>query len=101
MSGLFRRDHYDATENKFVIERVQDVEAILDNNKALANEGQDAEAFHHVGEIPLVIIERWLNEEYARGNTSLRMGSDEFQKLCVSKLRDPDWAWLRTTGKRF
>jgi hypothetical protein len=99
--SIWRHSHYDANENKFYLEGIQDVEPILDNNKALANEGQKADAFHHVGEIPNVIVERWLNEEYERGNTSLRMGSEEFQKLCISKLRSSEWQWLRTTNKRF
>ena len=99
--SIFRRDHYDATENKFIVERIQDVEPILDNNKALANEAQTMDGFHHIGEIPNVFIERWLNEEYERGNVGLHLGHPDFLALCKRKLRDPDWAFLRVTDKRF
>jgi hypothetical protein len=37
-----------------------------------------------------VILLRWLNEEYVRGNTQLRMFTREFDELVAKKLRDPD-----------
>jgi hypothetical protein len=43
-----------------------------------------------------VILVRWLNEEYARGNVQLRMFTREFDELVATKLRDPDWKFLRT-----
>lgn len=95
------KTHYDATSRTFAFERVQDVEPILDRNKALATERQDADAFHHIGDIPNVILERWLNEEYARGNVGLTLGSQEFLRLCVSKLRSSEWQWLRATDRKF
>jgi hypothetical protein len=101
MSGLFRRDHYDPIENKFTVERIQDVEPILERNKALKAEVQKADSFHHIGEIPNVIVERWLNEEYERGNVGLHLGHPDFLALCKRKLQDPDWAFLRVTDKRF
>ena len=84
-----------------IIERVQDVEDILERNKALQGERQRNETFHHVGTIPNVIMERWLNEEHARGNVDLRLYTQEFDQLVFRKLRDPEWQWLRTTSKRF
>jgi hypothetical protein len=43
-----------------------------------------------------VILVRWLNEEYARGNTHLRLFTREFNETVVRrKLQDPDWAYLR------
>jgi hypothetical protein len=38
---------------------------------------------------------RWLNEEYALGNTGLRMFTPAFNELVARKLRDPDWKHLR------
>ena len=43
-----------------------------------------------------MILVRWLNEEYARGNTALRMFTAEFKALVAHKLADSDWAYLRT-----
>ena len=42
-----------------------------------------------------MILVRWLNEEYARGNTDLRMFTPAFNELVARKLRDPDWKHLR------
>ena len=85
-----------------VVRRSQDVEAILDANKALQGEAQDTRrGWHHVAEIPCVILERWLNEEWQRGNRALKLFSREFDALVFRKLRDPDWQWLRTTARRF
>jgi hypothetical protein len=50
----------------------------------------------HVASIPCVIIERWMNEDWQRGNVELKMAGDEFDKMVQRKLQDPDWKWLRT-----
>jgi hypothetical protein len=48
-----------------------------------------------------VIIVRWLNEEYARGNIHLRPFTREFNETVVArKLRDPEWRLLRTDMSR-
>jgi hypothetical protein len=39
---------------------------------------------------------QWLNEEHARGNTSLRLFTPEFDDIVQRKLEDPAWAYLRT-----
>lgn len=101
MSDVRTRVVVDASEKKFTFHRVQDVEDILERNKALQNMPQRAETFHHVASVPNVFLEKWLNEEYARGNVNLRLFTPEFDQLVFRKLRDPDWAWLRTTDKRF
>lgn len=93
--------HLDGNEKAVHFERVQDVEPILDANKAAQNERQTPDGFHYVGEIPNVILERWLNEEYARGNVGLTLGSAEFTQIIIRKLRSSEWQWLRTTSKRF
>lgn len=96
------RFHVDRSDNRIIAQRIQDVEDILDRNKALQNEQQTRGAsWHHCASIPNVILERWLNEEYARGNVSLRLFTPEFDALVWRKLRDPDWRWLRTTDKQF
>lgn len=79
------------------VRREQDVEPILDNNKALQNTPQKTESFRHVGSVPNVIIEKWLLED---GAPILSMSSHEFGKFIRRKLNDPDWAHLRTfSGK--
>jgi len=90
------RIHLDPNGRGLTIERVQDVEHILARNKALRAQEQRSDWGRHIASIPCVILERWLNEEAARGNQTLRWGSQEFDALIAKKLRDPDWAYLRT-----
>ena len=97
-AAVINRAHYDATERRFFFERVQDVESILEHNKMLRGEDQRGD-FRHIASIPNVIMERWLNEEQARGNTTIRLLGPEMDALVKRKLADPDWAWLRTDRK--
>ena len=96
MDGIALIPHFDNSERKIVLERVQDVEDIIENNKRLRTEDQHSDWGRHVASIPNIIMERWLNEAYASGNTSLRMFTKEFDELVAKKLKDPDWAFLRT-----
>jgi hypothetical protein len=90
----------DRGERRIIAVSEQDVEPILEANKALRGEPQPprrrGDWGRHVATIPNVILVRWLNEEYARGNVGLRMYSKEFDALVAAKLRDPDWKFLRT-----
>lgn len=95
MSLVETRLHLDRTEGKIIAERVQDVAPILDRNHALRGEAQRSDWGRHVASVPCVILERWLNEELERGNTSIRLFSAEMDALVARKLQDPDWKWLR------
>jgi hypothetical protein len=88
--------HLDPNGHDLTIERSQDVEDILARNKAFRAHEQTSEWGRHIASIPCVILEKWLNEEAARGNATIRWGSREFDALVARKLRDPDWAYLRT-----
>jgi hypothetical protein len=91
VSWVETRAHYD--DGKLIFERVQDVEPILDHNKALQNTAQKRGDFRHIGTIPNVILEKWMNEE---GAPVLTMSKDEFARFIRRKLNDPDWRHLRT-----
>ena len=93
--GIARKAHYDPSERTFTFEMRQDVEPILEHNKLLRGEKQTGD-FRHVASIPNVILTRWLNEEWERGNTTVRMLGPEMDALVEKKLKDPDWKWLRT-----
>jgi hypothetical protein len=86
---------FDAGEKVIVAETVQDVEPILERNHALRGEPQKSDWGRHIACIPNVILVKWLNEEYARGNVGLRLYSKEFDALVAKKLADPDWKFLR------
>ncbi len=82
----------DRNDRRVIASTWQDVEPILDRNKALQNEPQCGD-FRHIGTIPNVILVKWMNEE---GANVLKMSSEEFGKFIKRKLDDPDWRWLRT-----
>ena len=88
----------DRGERKIVAVSTQDVEPILERNKALRCEPQGGhDCARLVADIPAVILVRWLNEEYARGNTHLRLFTREFDDTVVRrKLQDPEWRYLHT-----
>ena len=80
----------DRSDRKIIAVTTQDVGPIL-----LRAQPQRGDFGRHVASIPNVTLVRWLNEEYARGNTGLRMFTPAFNELVARKLRDPDWKHLR------
>lgn len=90
--------HLDRNDGNLVVERVQDVETIFDRNKYLQNEAQTwAGDWHHIGSIPNVILEKWMNEE---GVNILKMPAEEWGQFIKRKLRDPENMWLRVTNRK-
>ena len=59
----------DRSDRKIIAVTTQDVGPILDRNAELRAQPQRGDFGRHVASIPNVILVRWLNEEYARGNT--------------------------------
>lgn len=90
----------DRSDEKIVVESVQDVEPVLDWNKVLRSVPQRSDWGRHVASIPLIILQKWLDEEFRRGH-SIRWYSEEFDELVDRKLRDPEWKYLRTDGHNF
>lgn len=86
----------DSNGQDLAIEHVQDVEPILERNKMLRTMDQKSDWAREIAEIPNVILVRWLNEEHAKGNTSIKLFGEEMDRLVARKLKDPDWAYLRT-----
>lgn len=95
MSAVSTFVHMDPNGQDLAIEHVQDVEPILEHNKMLRTMEQRSDWGRHVASIPNVIMTKWLNEEYARGNVTLRMFGPEMDALVERKLKDPEWAFLR------
>lgn len=89
------RVHLDNNGKDLAIEHVQDVEAILEWNKEARRDTQKSDWGRHVARIPNVIYVKWYDEEHAKGNTSLRMFSPEFDAIVQRKLNDPEYACLR------
>jgi hypothetical protein len=90
------RFHLDRNGRDLTVERVQDVEPILDHNKLLRALPQKSDWGRHKACIPNVIYERWFNEYNAgRVPPDLDMFGPEFSAFVNVKLDDPDWAYLR------
>jgi hypothetical protein len=85
-----------ADDKHIVVENVQDVEPILEQNAEMRKVAQKSDWGRHIASIPNVIMTRWLNEEWARGNISLQPFGEEMDRLVDRKLKDPEWAYLRT-----
>lgn len=86
---------YHADGSKLTVERVQDVEPIIEHNKLLRSQQQKSDWGRHRYRIPNVVLEKWLNEEWARGNTSMTFGSEEFYQMVERRMQDPDNAAFR------
>lgn len=96
MSDVLTRFHSDPTERKLTVERVQDVEPILDRNHALRTQSQKSDFMRHKASIPNVIYEKWFNEyNEGRSTPDLKMFGPEFAEFVNRKLNDPDWKFLR------
>lgn len=94
---LQTRIHLDSNGQDLAIENVQDVEPILEHNKLLRSLDQTkTDGMKEIAEIPNVILIRWMNEEHARGNETLRLFTHEMDAIVKKKLDDPEWAYLRT-----
>lgn len=81
--------------DNIIVKREQDVEPIIEANKAIQNLPQKrAGTFRHVGCVPNIILEQWMRDE---GVDLLRMNKHEFGKFIKRKLNDPDYLFLKTT----
>ena len=93
---LVTRWQYDEPTGATVIQRVQDVEPILEANKAMFSEGDGyspSRDIKRVASIPMIVIEQWMKE-----------GINIFDKNCREavkrKLNDPANLFLRTAPGR-
>ena len=82
-------------DDSLTVKTSQDVEDIIENNKRLQTTPQKSDWGRHVASIPLIFLNKWLDEEYARGNTGLRLFDEDFNRIVAMKLRDPDYRFLR------
>ena len=96
MDGVLVRTYLDSNGSDLAIEHIQDVEPILEWNRRARCEEQGSDWGRHVARIPNVIYVRWLDEAHTGGNTQLRLFTPEFDLIVQKKLRDPEWAYLRT-----
>ncbi len=96
MDDLQVKVHLDSNGQDLAVEHIQDVEDILEWNKEARREEQSSDWGRHIARIPNVTLMQWYDEACASGRTELRMFSKEFDEIVYRKLKDPEWAYLRT-----
>jgi hypothetical protein len=82
-------------EGKLIVDRRQDIDALIDQNKAEADVAPSMfgqAAVRKIGSIPFVVAEEWSRE------CGAAIGSKEFALYCKRKLMDGDFAKFRIKG---
>lgn len=79
-----------------IIEKIQDAEPVIEDNKRAQNEGNNgfsvSRDFRHVARIPHGIINQ-LSVEL--GINLLSLPPEEFERIIRRLVNDPDYRWLR------
>jgi hypothetical protein len=89
--------YYDDQNDKLTVERIQDVEPILEANRADFNaapekfSGRYDKPMVHVARIPLIVVEQWMKE-----GINVFDPSQEMTKKIRQRLNSPEYAYLRT-----
>lgn len=88
--------YYHDLGDKIVIQKVEDVSAVVEANKRALNENSKRSPmgeFVRVGCIPATVMERWCREDGINYLTDTR--------ALLKKLEDPDNRAFKTHGARF
>lgn len=85
----------DKSDRRIIVVSQDDVEGVLERNKVLRALPQKSDWGRHVASIPNVIVVKWLNEAWERGQ-DIRYLSKEWDELVLKKINDPEWKYLRT-----
>lgn len=100
-TGVREYAEYNESSDSLIIHRVQDVEAILDRNKALANDGSHWKNqakndeigmdMRLVASIPVIVQEQWLRVHGVDVNNKNHW--EGVKRL----LNSSDWKWLKAS----
>lgn len=98
LTGITTYFDYIHETDTTVIERVQDVEPILETNKILQNDDDITkqgikDSWWKYATIPNIIIEKWLSEH------GVNLYDRNHQKAVFKLLNDPQYRYLKTTAK--
>jgi hypothetical protein len=91
----------DDGEGGGVVRTVQDVTAIVERNKAMANENDGynkSRDFKRAGTVPYLTLYKWIAEAHLEPNDP--DFTDKLNKLIIAKLNDSDYRHLRTIPGR-
>lgn len=84
--------------DRVVIERVEDVSAIIEANKRQFNDVSTSSRMGemvHVGRIPVVVMERWMQED------GINYLAKENKGLLLKKLEERDNRMFKTDPRKF
>lgn len=91
------RLHYEAGGDALIVQRTQDVQPILDANRAAFNAAPEHGRFkgemHRMASIPNIVIEQWLKE-------GINLYDKHDWPAVRRKLNSPEYAYLRTKPGR-
>ena len=98
MTGISTFFEYHPDTDMTIVSREQDVESILELNKAKANDTDYTKngiknGWWQYASYPLVIIEKWLTED------GIDVFNPEHEKRRLQKLNQPEYRYLKTTQK--
>lgn len=88
--------YYREQDGQMIVEKVQDVTAIIDDNKRRKNEvsGRMGDLVH-VAEIPFVLLERWCQED------GINYMAQENRKALMRKIHERDNSFVKVHPGRF
>ncbi len=93
--------HYDELTDTTTIQRTQDAEPIIEHNKRLQtmNDGYSpSRELRRIASIPLVVFEKWLQEDGLDWGKYCRMGRREQAAYRARRLMSSSWRHLRTVS---
>ena len=93
---------YDHSDDTYTIERVQDVGAIIENNKQLQNDTDGyspSRDIRSVASVPFTVFEGWLKADGLTWNDYwTRMDKKEQSSYRARRLLSNEWGKLRTSS---
>lgn len=98
--GSLRRVYYDSVERTITHRYTQDVEPILESNKAEFNDSGKRSGFHRVASIPSVVIERVIQDEGITFRELMDAKSDHARRVWNRLLNDREFRYFRTRPGR-
>lgn len=93
MSDNILNTKWSTEDNKVIVTRSQDVQAILDHAKEKQINGHNPKSdMRHVMSVPFVVVEMWMQE------SGTSFGSHEFAEYAKKKLLSGDYSKLMVHG---
>jgi len=96
-NGIVTKLYHQA--DRLVVEKLQDIKAIVEANKQQANAvtklSKMGDGMHHVGRIPVVVMERWMRED------GINYLAHENRDLLMRKLHERDNQCFKVDPRNF